>query len=158
MATVSSKRARPIEYSTSDGKPMAETEYHRDLMIDLIRTLKTWFARKPKMYVSGNLLMYYEPGNKRKTEGRMASAILGLELEPAGHELRLYNPQTGELLPTPEERTGLETERADQERERADQEKARADRASRDIARLAEENEQQRQLLEKILRAKKNGH
>src|SRR5262245_39222534 len=55
-----------IEYPTTDGKPMAETDLHRDLMIDLIRTLQAFYASDPLVYVSGNLLMFYEKGNKRK--------------------------------------------------------------------------------------------
>lgn len=54
------------DYPTSDGKPMAETDYHRDLMLDLIETLKWWYAADPQVYVSGNLLVFYEKGNKRK--------------------------------------------------------------------------------------------
>jgi Uma2 family endonuclease len=45
---------------------MAETEIHRDNMIDLIETLKFRYANDPKIYVSGNMLMYYVRGNKRK--------------------------------------------------------------------------------------------
>lgn len=57
---------RTIEYPTGDGKPMAETDIHRDDMIDLIQTLKDYFAREVMTYVSGNLLMFYEEGNPRK--------------------------------------------------------------------------------------------
>jgi Uma2 family endonuclease len=53
-------------YPTSDGRPMAETDLHRDLMLDLIETLKEWFAPDPQTYVSGNILLFYEEGNKRK--------------------------------------------------------------------------------------------
>ena len=53
-------------YPTSDGKPMAETELHRDLMLELIETLKFWFAADPTACVSGNLLVFYEKGNKRR--------------------------------------------------------------------------------------------
>ncbi|HJZ92278.1 MAG TPA: Uma2 family endonuclease [Gemmataceae bacterium] len=45
---------------------MAETDLHRDLMVDLIETLKDWFAADPQTYVSGNILLFYEPGNKRR--------------------------------------------------------------------------------------------
>src|SRR6187399_3008618 len=45
MATVSEQRRRLFEYPTSDGKPMAETEFHRKLMTALIETLEAWFAR-----------------------------------------------------------------------------------------------------------------
>ncbi|HWG47574.1 MAG TPA: Uma2 family endonuclease [Gemmataceae bacterium] len=67
MATASST---PIPwkngYPTSDGKPMAETDWHRDLMNALIQTLKVWYASQSRVYVSGNLLLYYEQGNRRR--------------------------------------------------------------------------------------------
>ena len=67
MATVSgSAQRKTISYPTSDGKPMAETDWHRILMIDLIQTLENWFAGDPKVYVSGNLLMFYVPGDRRR--------------------------------------------------------------------------------------------
>ena len=31
-------------YPTSDGKPMAETDLHRDLMTDLIATLRAFYV------------------------------------------------------------------------------------------------------------------
>jgi Uma2 family endonuclease len=57
---------RAIEYPSGDGKPMAETDIHRDDMTDLIQTLKDHFAADPMTYVSGNLLLYYVEGNSRK--------------------------------------------------------------------------------------------
>jgi Uma2 family endonuclease len=67
MATAPHRpRARKVEYPTGDGKPMAETEIHRDDMIDLIQTLQRHFAPVPKVCVSGNMLMYFEEGNRRK--------------------------------------------------------------------------------------------
>jgi Uma2 family endonuclease len=45
---------------------MAETDLHRLLMIDLHQTLQDWFADDPDVYVSGNLLLFYEEGNKRR--------------------------------------------------------------------------------------------
>jgi Uma2 family endonuclease len=59
-------RARKIEYPTSDGKPIAETEIHRDDMMDVIQTLQDCFALEPMVCVSGNMLMFYEEGNRRK--------------------------------------------------------------------------------------------
>jgi Uma2 family endonuclease len=51
-----------IEYPTSDGKPMAETDLHRRLMIEIVEVLKGHFATDPDVYVSGNLLVLYEEG------------------------------------------------------------------------------------------------
>lgn len=53
----------PIEYPSSDGKPMAETDDHRQAMLDLIARLTAHFASRRDVYVSGNLLVYYEQGN-----------------------------------------------------------------------------------------------
>lgn len=56
----------PIEYPSSDGQPMAETDIHRDLMAELILQLETFFSDEPDVYVSGNLLFYYVKGDKKK--------------------------------------------------------------------------------------------
>lgn len=54
-----------VEYPETDGEPMAETDTHRDLMTDaLIYPLKERFRAEPNVYVSGNLLLYYEKGNR----------------------------------------------------------------------------------------------
>jgi Uma2 family endonuclease len=67
MATVPpQRRTREIEYPTSDWKPMAETDIHRRDMTDVIEELEDHFADRPRVYVSGNLVLYYEEGNPRK--------------------------------------------------------------------------------------------
>ena len=53
-----------IEYPSSDGKPMAETDTHRDWMFTNIDRLQRHFAGR-KVYVSGNLLIYYVEGDPR---------------------------------------------------------------------------------------------
>jgi hypothetical protein len=40
MATATSKAHVDIDYPTSDGRPMAETDCHRDLMVTIIQTLR----------------------------------------------------------------------------------------------------------------------
>jgi len=198
-------------YPTTDGKPMAETDRHRTLMFDLIDQLKRWYASDPMTYVSGNLLLFYEQGNKRRhvspdvmvvhgikdeerpnylmweegkgpdvvfeltskttrstdttkkmllyqnvlrvkeyflfdpyrdylkpdmqgyrlfageyrpirltKEGRIPSKVLGLQLERDTHDLRLWNPLSGQWIPTTdevaqEEREGREAERREKE-------------------------------------------
>ena len=53
-------------YPTSDGKPMAETDYHRRLMNAVIETLDAFYASNSNVYVSGNLLLFYEKKNKKR--------------------------------------------------------------------------------------------
>ena len=43
----------------SDGKPMAETDTHRTLMIDLLTALDEHFQSDPQVYVTGNIFLYY---------------------------------------------------------------------------------------------------
>ena len=208
------KATRTDEYPTSDGRPMAETDIHRDLMLALIETIKWWYRDDPSVYVSGNLLIFYEKGDKRKhvspdvfvvpkvgnhkrdnyllweerpldlaieltskttmiedieekynlyvgklgvkeyflfdpkeeyltpsfqgyrkvknrfrpiksVDGRLLSRVLGLHLERDGQHLRLWNPATGERVPTPEERAA-----------RADDLAAENERLRREIAQL----------------------
>jgi Uma2 family endonuclease len=67
MATTRRTTAkRAVDYPTSDGRPMAETEFHGQDMIDLIETLRDRYAAEPDVYVWGNMLLFYEEGNRRK--------------------------------------------------------------------------------------------
>ena len=72
------KAAPTVVYPESDGKPMAETEYHRDIMIDFIQMLKHHFRDVSDAYVSGNLLMYYEEGNIRKSVSPDVFVVFGV--------------------------------------------------------------------------------
>jgi Uma2 family endonuclease len=51
-----------IEYPETDGRPMGETDLHRDWMIRIIDLLKYRY-RGQRVYVTGDLLLYYEEGN-----------------------------------------------------------------------------------------------
>ena len=68
-----------VEYPSSDGKPMAETPVHRDVMIDAIQILKRRFADRSDVYVSGDMLMYYEEGNPRKSVAPDVFVVLGAD-------------------------------------------------------------------------------
>ena len=57
---------RKDEYPTSDGKPLAETERHRDLMLELIETLRHFYRDERRVHATGNILLYYVEGDKRK--------------------------------------------------------------------------------------------
>ncbi len=51
-----------IFYPETDGKPMAETDKHRDLMVELIESLKNFYAEDSEIYVTGDLFLYYLEG------------------------------------------------------------------------------------------------
>ena len=75
-----------IFYPESDGKPMAETDVHRDLMMELIAELQAYYRAEPAVFVSGNLLLYYEQGNNKKSVAPDVFVVRGI----ANHERCVY--------------------------------------------------------------------
>jgi len=53
-----------IEYPSSDGEPMAESDITRDYMTYGVEALKLYFQGRSDVYVSANSFVYYEEGNK----------------------------------------------------------------------------------------------
>lgn len=58
--------APTIFYPESDGQPMAETDFHRKLMVETLQVLEAYFMEQSNVYVSGNLLVYYVEGDPSK--------------------------------------------------------------------------------------------
>ena len=55
-----------VEYPTSDGKPLAESDLHFDRITYAAHALKIRYADTPDVYVGANMLVYDEPGNPRR--------------------------------------------------------------------------------------------
>jgi len=76
-------QARPVFqeviYPESDGKPMAETDLHRECMIDLIKTLNDFYRHDPTAYISGNIFVYYQEGDARKQVAPDVLVVKGVE-------------------------------------------------------------------------------
>ena len=51
-----------IEYPEEDGEPLAETDFHVDLIAYLRKALETFFADRTDVYVSGCIMFYYVEG------------------------------------------------------------------------------------------------
>jgi Uma2 family endonuclease len=62
-ATTEIPTLQRIEYPKSDGKPLGETDAHRREILAIIAMLEQFFADQADVYVSGNLMFYYEKGN-----------------------------------------------------------------------------------------------
>jgi Uma2 family endonuclease len=54
-----------VSYPESDGKPMGETDWHRRAIVRLIELIERRYSGQ-RVYVSGDLLLYYEQGNPKK--------------------------------------------------------------------------------------------
>ena len=71
----------PVYYPETDGKPMAESDLHRDFMFHLINLLQRFFQGQ-QVYVTGNLLVYYEKGNPHKSVAPDCFVVRGVEPTP----------------------------------------------------------------------------
>jgi Uma2 family endonuclease len=58
---------------------LGETDYHRRVIIELIGALEEYYAGQ-QVYVSGNLLLFYEPGNRRRHVSPDVLVTKGLRL------------------------------------------------------------------------------
>jgi len=66
---------------------MAETDVHRDLMTDaLLHPLKEYFRHRDDVYISGNLFLYYEEGNRSAVVAPDVFVVFGV----ANQQRRIY--------------------------------------------------------------------
>ena len=68
-----------LEYPSSDGKPMADNDAQRGAIMYAIGALRGWFAERRNVYVSGDLLIYYEEGNMSARIAPDAFVVFGVE-------------------------------------------------------------------------------
>jgi Uma2 family endonuclease len=105
-------RTRHVHYPESDGKPLGETDQHRDLMADLIFALKL-FLSNVRAYVAGNLFIYFEEGNPKAVVAPDVFVVLGVQQR----RRRIYRAwdEGGRLPDVVIELTSKKTRKADQE-------------------------------------------
>lgn len=109
MATAQ-KKAAEVEYPESDGKPMAETDIHRDIMVDLIYRLKARYAGRDA-YVSGNLLVYYVEGDPQTSLAPDCFVVFGVR---PGNRRTYKTWEEGKFPTVVFEITSRKTKREDQ--------------------------------------------
>jgi Uma2 family endonuclease len=67
-----------IEYPSSDGKPMAETELHILAMIQLFQILRGHFDSRPDAYVIANMLWYWQKGEPKACSSPDVMVVFGV--------------------------------------------------------------------------------
>ena len=70
-------RTAKVEYPSSDGRPIAEGDHQRTPLTYAVDALRLHFRDRPDVYVSGNLLIYYEEGNPRASVAPDVFVVLG---------------------------------------------------------------------------------
>lgn len=73
-------QVKTVNYPESDGKPIGETDEHRDEMVREIELLRRLFEGQ-RVYVSGNLLVYFVEGKPKKFVVPDVFVVKGLDPE-----------------------------------------------------------------------------
>ena len=68
-----------IDYPSSDGKPLAENDVQRDAIHYAYGALRLHYAANSNVYVSADLLIYYEEGNPRVSVAPDVFVVFGVE-------------------------------------------------------------------------------
>lgn len=77
------RQPRPVVYPTSDGKPMAETDKHADLMVYFKEALKAFVRLTGRLaYVSGNNFLFWQEGDPRKKVSPDCYVVPGVSPDP----------------------------------------------------------------------------
>ncbi len=68
-----------VDYPSSDGKPLAENDPQLHAILYAVGALRVYYRDRPDVYVSGDLLVYYEEGNPRVSVAPDVFVVFGVE-------------------------------------------------------------------------------
>lgn len=95
MAELGAQNQPPeIDYPTRDGRPIGESDAHRENLLMSLETLRWHFDRDPEIYVSGSLLLYYVEGDRGQYVSPDLFVVRGVHNHRRNHYL-LWNEAKG---------------------------------------------------------------
>lgn len=87
MVDPSSKAIAWVEYPETDGDPMTESDATRNYLIYCVEALRLFFQSRPRIYVSGNLFIYYQEFQPEKKLSPDVFVVFGVsKRERRGYE------------------------------------------------------------------------
>ncbi len=90
-------RGSEIFYPESDGEPMAETDFHAKLLIYLRNALEIFFAERQDVYVTGNIMFYYEEGEPKEVISPDVMVCFGI---PKGNRRSYKTWEENDVVPS----------------------------------------------------------
>jgi len=66
-----------IHYPSSDGQPVAESDFQLHPLLYAVTTLRTYFQDRADVYVAGDMFIYYEEGNPEAVVAPDVFVVLG---------------------------------------------------------------------------------
>ena len=99
-----------IYYPSSDGQPVAESDFQLRPLLYAVTTLRTYFQERADVYVAGDMFIYYEEGNPEAVVAPDVFVVLGtakrdrssymLWQEPKGPTLSWKSPHAAPVRET----------------------------------------------------------
>jgi Uma2 family endonuclease len=77
MAVSAVQTPQRIHYPSSDGQPVAESDFQLQPLLYTVTTLRTHFQERADVYVAGNMFIYYEEGNPEAVVAPDVFVVLG---------------------------------------------------------------------------------
>lgn len=105
-----------IEYPDSDGSPMAESEFQFNPIVYAVGALRNHFHEHDDVYVVGNLLLYYEEGNRSAAVSPDVFVVFGASNHTRSSYLLWQEPKAPDWVL---EVTSRSTRQVDQGRKRS---------------------------------------
>jgi Uma2 family endonuclease len=96
--SVSHPPIRHIEYPSSDGLPMAESDFQRKPLTYAVEALDLYFQERTDVYVSGNLFIYYEEGNPEAVVAPDVFVVFGATKRDRSTYLLWHEPKAPDFV------------------------------------------------------------
>ena len=106
-----------VDYPSSDGQPMGESDVHIDCIIYVRGALRRYFGKqgRDEVYVAGNMFLYYEQGNPRAVVAPDVFMVRGAPVHQRDSYLLWNEPKGPDFVL---EVTSASTRREDEGRKR----------------------------------------
>jgi Uma2 family endonuclease len=87
-----------VHYPSSDGLPMAESDFQRKPLTYAVEALSIHFQARADVYVSGNLFIYYEEGNPQAVVAPDVFVVVGAEKRDRSSYLLWQEPKAPDFV------------------------------------------------------------
>jgi Uma2 family endonuclease len=81
MSTVTPAQTEEIDYPSSDGAPMGETELHVNAILELRETLRAFFQDRRDVYVAANMFWYWQEGDPKARRAPDVMVVFGVDYQ-----------------------------------------------------------------------------
>ena len=82
-----------VDYPDGDGRPVAETPIHRDVLLGSVQLLQRWFSDDPQTYVSGNMFLYYVRGEPAQCVAPDVFVVRGADRDKDRRSYRVWEEE-----------------------------------------------------------------